>query len=67
MKITRHATITNSRKRRCMSCFEWIKTTSLQFRVHGEPHDREYCLPCCESSPIPEIAALIATRKSGSG
>lgn len=67
MKIPRHTTITNGRQRRCMSCYEWIASTSVQFRVYGESHDREYCVPCCKSSAIPEIQAMVGTRKSGSG
>jgi hypothetical protein len=56
-QIIRHTWITSGRSRRCMCCFEEIASgTSLQFRLCGEPHDREYCLECAAiSHPTQEL------------
>jgi hypothetical protein len=57
--ITRHTWITSGRTRRCMGCYEFIHNTSLQFRIRGESHDREYCLQCChEDERLQEIANI---------
>jgi hypothetical protein len=62
-QIIRHTWVTSGRQRRCMECFEWIGSTSLQFRLRGEGCDREYCLRCAKESQATQ--PLVLVRQGG--